>query len=28
MTPADLDGRRFGAPNSAWWNGGFDPDVR
>jgi prepilin-type N-terminal cleavage/methylation domain-containing protein/prepilin-type processing-associated H-X9-DG protein len=28
MTPADLDGRRFGAPNNAWWNGRFDPATR
>lgn len=28
MTPADLDGRRFGAPNNAWWNCRFDPATR
>ncbi len=28
MTPAELDGRRFGAPNNAWWNGRFDPSSR
>lgn len=28
MKPGELDGQKYGAPNNAWWNGKFDPNVR